>query len=87
MVSSQHMRSIRWRISLRSQHPDRELRMLEGSLYSQITDYGYRVVHFGLIIGSLTSNLSVFVDHIVRPVTESLPYFTKETGHIVKMSQ
>lgn len=36
-------------------------------------------------IGSITSNLSTYVDHFIRPLTEALPSFTKDTGHIVNI--
>lgn len=36
-------------------------------------------------IGSVTSNLSTFVDHFIRPLAEGLPSFTKDTGHVINI--
>ncbi|KAJ0050395.1 hypothetical protein NL108_018525 [Boleophthalmus pectinirostris] len=34
-------------------------------------------------IGSITSNLSIFIDSIIRPAAEALPSFIKDTGHMI----
>ena len=36
-------------------------------------------------IGSLTSNISTFVDFFIRPIAEELPSFVKDTGHLITL--